>query len=54
MVEGQILNELLQIKDMAAPDNIASLQSILGLANYYQIFISNMHGLCSPTTSMNC
>ena len=31
------------IKDMSSPDNIASLQSFLELANYYQIFISNMH-----------
>ena len=27
------------IKDMLASDNIASLQSFLGLANYYQVFI---------------
>ena len=33
------------IKDMAAPDNIALLQSFLGLANYYQILIQNMHDL---------
>ena len=33
------------IKDMLVPDNIASLLSFLGLANYYQIFISNMHDL---------
>ena len=31
------------IKDILAPDNIASLQSFQGLINYYQIFISNMH-----------
>ena len=36
------------IKDMPAPDNIASLQSFLGLANYYQIFKSNMHFLRPP------
>ena len=33
------------IKDMPAPDNIVSLQSFLGLANYYQVFIQNMHDL---------
>ena len=33
------------IKDMPAPDNIASLMSFLGLTNYYQIFISNVHDL---------
>ena len=33
------------IKDMLAPNNIASLQSLVELANYYQIFISNMHHL---------
>ena len=36
------------IKDMPAPINIASLQSFLGLANYYQIFISNRHDLRAP------
>ena len=30
------------IKDMPAPDNV---QSFLGLANFYQIFIKNMHNL---------
>ena len=34
-----------EIKDMPAPDRMASLQSFLGLANYYQIFISNIHDL---------
>ena len=34
-------------KNMQAPDNIASLQSFVGLANYYQIFISNMDDLCA-------
>ena len=27
------------IKDMPAPDNVTTLQSFLGLANYYQSFI---------------
>ena len=36
------------IKDMSAPDYIASLQSFLELADYYQLFISNMHDLCAP------
>ena len=36
------------IKDMLALDNIASLQSFLGLANYYQIFMSNMYDLRAP------
>ena len=31
------------IKDMPAPDNIQALQSFFGLANFYQIFIENMH-----------
>ena len=48
MVEDQILNELLQL-DIPAPDNITSLQSFLGLANYYQMFISNVHDLRAPT-----
>ena len=39
------------IKNMPAPDNIASLQSFPGLANYYQVFIKNMHDLRAPLTS---
>ena len=39
------LERAAELKDMSALDNIASLQSFLGLANYYQIFISNMHDL---------
>ena len=31
------------IKDMLAPENIQALQSFLGLANFYQVFIKNMH-----------
>ena len=42
------------IKDMPAPDNIASLQSFLGLANYYQLLISNIRDLRAPRRSMNC
>ena len=33
------------IKDMPAPDDIVSLHSVLGVANYYQIFIPYMHDL---------
>ena len=33
------------IKDILALDNVASLQNFLGLANYYQVFIQNMHDL---------
>ena len=33
------------IKDMPASNNIATLQSFIGLANYYQIFIPNRHDL---------
>ena len=36
------------IKDMPAPENISFLQSFLRLANYYQVFISNMHNLRAP------
>ena len=35
------------IKDMPTPDNV-TLQSFLGLANYYQSFIKNLHDLCAP------
>ena len=33
------------IKDMPAPENVSSLQSFLGLVNFYQVFIPNMHSL---------
>ena len=33
------------IKDMPAPNNIALLQSFLGLANYHQVLIQNMHDM---------
>ena len=33
------------IKNMPAPENVTSLQSFLGLANYYQAFIPSMHNL---------
>ena len=33
------------IKDMPAPDNVTTLQSFLGLANYNQSFIKNLHDL---------
>ena len=36
------------IKNMPAPENVASLQSFLGLANYYQAFIPSMHNLRAP------
>ena len=41
------------IKDMPTPDNITSLQSFLVLANYYQIFLSNMQDSHAPP-SINC
>ena len=37
------------IKDIPAPDNIASLQSFLGLANYYQV---SMHDLRAPLNEL--
>ena len=36
------------LKDMPSPDNIATLQSFLGLANYYESFMKNLHDLCAP------
>ena len=33
------------IKDMPAPDNVTTLQSFLGLANYCQSLIKNLHDL---------
>ena len=40
------------IKDMPAPNNIATLQSFLGLANYDQIFIPNKHDLRAPLNEL--
>ena len=36
------------IKDMPTPDNVTTLQSFLGLENYYQSFIKNLHDLRAP------
>ena len=33
------------IEDIPAPENISSLQSFLGLTNYYKLFVLNMHCL---------
>ena len=40
------------IKNMPAPDNVATLQSFLGLANYYQRFIKNLHDLRAPLNKL--
>ena len=36
------------ITDYPAPDNVTILQSFLGLENYYQSFIKNLHDLSAP------
>ena len=40
------------IKDMPTPDNVTTLQSFLGLANYYQSFIKHLHDLCAPLNEL--
>ena len=40
------------IKDMPAPDNFTTLQSFLGLANYCQSFIKNLHDLRAPLNEL--
>ena len=40
------------IKDMPAPENVSALLSFLGLSNYYQVFIPNMHNLCAPLNKL--
>ena len=40
------------IRDMPEPHNVATLQSFLGLANYYQRFIKNMHELRAPLNEL--
>ena len=36
------------IKNMPPPRNVTELQSFLGLANFYQVFIKNIHELRAP------
>ena len=40
------------IKKMPALGNITELLSFLGLANYYQSFIPNMHNLRAPLNAL--
>ena len=40
------------IKDMSAPDNVTTLQSFLGLANYNKSFIKNLHDLRAPQNEL--
>ena len=40
------------IQYMPAPDNVTTLQSFLGLANYHQSFINNLHDLCAPLNEL--
>ena len=40
------------IKDMPAPDNVTTLQSLLGLANYYESFIKNLYDLRAPLNEL--
>ena len=40
------------IKDMPASHNVQALQSFLGLANFYQVFIKNMHNLRAPLNEL--
>ena len=41
-------NRVDTMKYMPAPTNVASLQSVLGLANYYNSYIPNIHILRAP------
>ena len=40
------------IKNMPIPDNVTKLQSFLGLANYYNLYIPNMHELRAPVNKL--
>ena len=40
------------IKYIPAPDYVTTLQSFIGLANYYQSFIKNFHDLCAPLNKL--
>ena len=40
------------IKNMPIPDNVTKLQSFLSLANYYNLYIPNMHELRAPLNKL--
>ena len=40
------------INDMPSPDNITTLQSFLGLTNYYQSYIKKLHDLRAPLNEL--
>ena len=40
------------IKNMPIPDNVTKLQSFFGLANYYNLYIPNMHELRAPLNKL--
>lgn len=40
------------IKNMPAPNNVQALQNVLGLADFYQVFIKNMHDLRAPLNAL--
>ena len=40
------------IKNMPIPDNVTKLQSFLGLANYYNLYIPNMQELRAPLNKL--
>ena len=40
------------IKDMPAPTNWTKLQTSLGFANYYHVYIPNMHELTAPLNTL--
>ena len=40
------------IKHMSAPDNVTTLQSFFGLANFYESFIKNLHDLFAPQNEL--
>ena len=41
-------SRLSAIKNMPIPTNVSTLQAFLGLANFYEYFIPNMHILRAP------
>ena len=40
------------LKDMHAPDNVTTLQSFFGLANYHQSFMKKLHDLYAPLNKL--
>ena len=44
--------KLKAVQDWSKPQNVRDIQSFLGFANYYKIFIKNFAGVVGPLTDL--